>query len=156
MAKNQSEASPFKSRFSGPEENWLTPAQYLAENMVARQAKKDGTDLPIKFWEIERWKRIFLLQVRHATSLLKLYDINAIIKALRSKRGKNIYSLGAKFIDPLIRVEQERLDRHEEVIELKSQNDPKPVEPPSDEPKELKAPRPAFVQNTTLSKLKDL
>ena len=153
MAKHQSEASPFKSRFSGPEENWLTPAQYLAENMVARQAKKDGTDLPIKFWEHLRWKRIFLCQLRFANSLLKIYDINAIIKALRSKRGKSIYSLGAKSIlDPLIKVEQERLDHKEEIA-----SEPKPVETsrPVETPK-VEAPRPAFVQNTTLSKLKNL
>lgn len=155
MAQEQSAASPHKSRFGG---GWLTPAQFLAEGMVARKARKEGTDLPLKFWEKERWKRDFLLQLRHAHSLLKVYSHEAIVAALRTRKGSTVYSLGAQFIlDPLIRVEQERLDRRAAAADVKAQADPKPTPPPPvAEAPVAEQPRPAFVRENTLSKLKGL
>jgi len=155
VAQEQSAASPHRSRFGG---GWLSNGQFLAEGMVARKARYEKTELPLKFWEQERWKRDFLLQLRHANSLLKVYSFAAIIAALKSKKGANLFSLGAQFIlDPLVRTEQERLDRRENAAEAKAQADPKPELPPATaEPPVTEQPRPAFVRPNALSKLKGL
>ena len=147
MAENRSPESPWQSKWGG---GWVSSGQYLAEGMVARIAKKDGIDLPHRFWMLSRWKRVFLLQLRFANSLLKLYEPAAIVKALRTPEGKRVYSLGAKWLDPLVRDQQERLDRQEQIREA--------VEPVSPPPESVvEPPRPTFVEKPhLLSKLRDL
>ncbi len=148
MADTQSETCPYQSRYGG---GWQAPSQFLAESMVARQARMKKTSLPLKFWRLERWNREYQAQARHASSLLRLYDCEAIMRALRTPEGKKIYSLGAKFLDPLVRVEQERLDR------LKAARQAAPPEPEPEPPAKDASPRPAFVETkSTLSKLRDL
>ena len=106
MAEKQSEASPFQSRFGG---GWVSAAQYLAETMCARMAKKRNQDLPPFFWNQVAWKRTFLIQIRHANALLKLYDRKAIFAALR--RARWVMSLTNKMtLDPLFQEEQDKLD----------------------------------------------
>ena len=101
MAAERSEASPYESRFDG---GWLAPAQFLAEGMVARQARAKKTVLPMKFWNDDRYKRAFMVQLRLATSLLKIYDFEAIIRVLRSKAAKNVFSFGAKIPENSLRL----------------------------------------------------
>ncbi len=119
--------------------------------MVARQARSKKLTLPMFFWNIEKWKRQFLLQIRQANSLLKLYSYQAILRALRTYEGKKVFSLGAPFLDPLIKAEQEKLDRDKQrIVETPAP----PVEHVHTEPQ---APRPAFVpKQNALSKLKEL
>jgi len=120
--------------------------------MVARKARKDKVDLPVKFWMQERWKREFLLQVRHAAGLLRLYSVAAIVAALRTPKGKQAFSLKAPFLDPLIRVEQERVDRRAPPAPA----EPTSPAPPAELPPPVVSPRPSFGQPTTstLSKLR--
>ncbi len=108
--------------------------------------------MPLKFWSLDKWKRDFLQQLRFANSLLKIYSASAISAALRSPAGKNVYSLGAKWLDPAIKREQERIDKEQArlttapVIEL-------PPEPIKAEP-----PREGFIgaDNTLITKLRKL
>lgn len=146
MPEQRSEKSCFASRFGG---GWLAAGQYLAESMVDRMARKEGETLPLKFWELPRWKRVFLLQLRSANELLKSYSVEAIIRALRTTEGKKVYSLGAPWLDGLIAGEQARLERQAEA--LKSQPPEAPL--PSGLPE---APRPAFVRPSILNRLRDL
>jgi hypothetical protein len=151
VADVKSETHPFPSRFGA---GWLTQVQYLAENMTARVGRKHGVDLPAYFWKQERWAREYALQCRHAAGLLRLYSLEAIVRALRTQKGRTVYSLGAKFIlDPLIRIEQEREDHRKAARAVEAT--PPPVVPPSTEPAPA-GQRPAFVPKTTLGKLKDL
>lgn len=120
--------------------------------MVARIAEYEGVRLPQKFWNTSRWKRTYLLQVTHANNLLKLYSIDAIIAALRTKEGKKVRSFGAKWLDPIVQDEQERIDRQKalapEAHEIQMQ---KPL------PDIVEPPRPLFVpKKSLLSKLRDL
>lgn len=85
----------------------VTPQAKLAEIMLERQ-NKDIT-LPPHFWNDDKWARPFKTQLRFAIQLLKLYSFEAIQLALSSKQGKNIYSLGAKWLDPLIKQEEHKL-----------------------------------------------
>lgn len=120
--------------------------------MVSRIARKDNTELPQKFWEKDKWKRLFLLQIRHANSLLKLYSYEAIVKALRTPQGKKLYSLGAQWLDPLIKSEQEKIDIR---LAAMAEQTPKEVEqlPTATDEK----PREAFVRKPSpLSKLRGL
>lgn len=143
-----SEVRPFKSLYT---QKFITPAAYIAETMVSRIARKEqaGRDLPGNFHSVDKWERFFKVQLRHAASLLKLYSYEALIKALRTYKGKTVYSLGAKFLDPLIKDEQEKINRVEE----------KKKEAVADTPAvipEIVEPRPNFVQETAFSKLKGL
>lgn len=154
MQDERTPARPYRSLYGG---GWLTPAQFLAEGMCARQARKDKTELPLKFWNEEKWKRVFLLQHRFALSLLKVYDAESVMRALRTSTGKGVYSLGAKFLDPLVRDEQRKAERQEAARAAKSVEPPVSSEPPAERPKEAEPPRPAFVRKqTNLSKLKNI
>lgn len=148
MAAERSEKSPFESKYGG---GWVTAAQYLAEGMVARQARTKGADVPHRFWNKPQWKRDFLVQLRHAASLLMLYDAEAIIRVLRAG-GKKAFTLSAPWLDPLFQVEHDRLlkereRRQSETVEQAPQTLPTKSEPP----------REAFTKQTSpLDKLRKL
>jgi hypothetical protein len=115
---------------------------YLAELMCEAQARREGVDLPYRFWNIPRWKREFRKQQNLALALLRLYEPSIILKVLRGQKGKNIYSLSAPWLDGLLQEEANR---------------PKPVDTVlavpvcSGEP-----PRPGFIPNRNLlSKLEE-
>src|SRR5687768_11913796 len=106
MAKNRSENSKFESNYGG---GHITAAQYLAELMCERIAKKNKKELGPRFWNTSLWKRTFCSQVLAANHLLKLYNSKAIVAAL--KEVPWAYSLRAEFLDPVIKDKQERMDR---------------------------------------------
>lgn len=117
--------------------------------MVARQIRRQGGDPPLRFWQLDRYKRAYAVQARHAAGLLKLYSVNAVVAALRTRDGSKIYSFSAKWLDPLVKFEQEKIDRQKLIAE---------AAPPAEQAEatgETQA-RPAFVQPTTMSKLRDL
>lgn len=97
----------------------ISANQKLAEIMIERQNK--NIKLPQQFWNDARWKRNFLVQLRLAASLLKLYDADVIIKGLESRELKNVYSLGAKWIDPVllrIKTEMDNQAKAKEIISV--------------------------------------
>lgn len=148
MPKNPTDASPFLSRFGG---NYISGGQYLAETMCSRIAKHQGKSLCHRFWSSEPWERTFLLQLRHANSLLKIYSIDEIRGALNSPEGKRIYSLGAKFLDPLISKERHRIQTQAALPK------PEPKIRPAEAPSQVEPPRPIFSMNSSpLKKLRDL
>lgn len=122
MASKPSAKSCYQSHFGG---GYVTVAQFLAEGMCARMARKQGKDLPDRFWNLPAWKRIWLNQQRLADALLKLYDARAIIAAL--KRVKWVCSLGNTMtLDPLLREEQDRLDRQKQAVAGQPTSQPTP------------------------------
>jgi hypothetical protein len=145
LANKRSDKSPFESRFGG---GWLSPGQYLAENMCARFATCQKTTLGVKFWRDKAWASRFRQQVDHANKLLKQFDIKAIIRALRTFHGQRVYSLGNPHLVPLIKAEQAKL------VATPSDTDSQQA-PPSPEAT-TQQPRPSFVPTTApLSKLRD-
>ena len=149
MADNRTEKSCYESRFGG---GWITAAQYLAENMVARRARSEKTSLPPKFWEIDKWKKDFLLQIRHANTLLADFCLDAILRTLRNSRCKNVYSLGLKsVIMPVLKDEQARIKTQMRKLEEM------PVVEEVVLPAVAEPPRPSFQsRNSMLSKLRGL
>lgn len=103
MAKERSDNSKYQSRHGG---GWITPAQFLAELMCERFAKKNGQDIPPKFWYKDPWKKEFFKQLSIANRLLEKYDPAIVSKALRSPEGKKIFSLGAPWLKKLIDYEE--------------------------------------------------
>jgi hypothetical protein len=154
MAEVRSEQRPFKSRFGA---GWITPIQYLAENMCDRIARRDRVQLTDHFWlGSKAWDKEFCLQTVHASVLLRKFQVEAILAALRTTRGKNLYSLGLKSVlIPLIEREQLRLDTEKKAAAVKVEAEP--AAPAPVEPAQVEQPRPALpAQNSLLGKLRDL
>lgn len=95
----------FISRY-GADKN-IDAAQYIAEIMCERLARKEKQDLPVKFWNTPKWQRTFKQQVLAARSILKLHDANAVIAALR--KTPTVFSLRAEWLQPIIRECAEKL-----------------------------------------------
>ena len=109
-------------------------AQYIAEMVCLREAEKQNVGKPAyALWNTEKWKKKFQSQVTRAYQLLKKYHEKAIINALNSWKGKNIYSLRVKFLEDLIQKEQVQLDKIEKreikEIEYKNSSDVVPKKP---------------------------
>jgi len=116
MAKQRSDDSKYESRHGG---GWITPAQFLAEVMCERTAKENLEELPIKFWNKPRWKKEFFKQLNLANIILKDHDAAIVSKALRSKEGKNIFSLGAPWLKKLIILEEKNFKEISSLTESK-------------------------------------
>lgn len=101
----------FKSQYT---DSLVTGEQLLAEQMCERQARRDKKTLGSKFWNNDFWAKEFKKQLRFANQLTKCYDLDVIFKALKSWRGKRIYSLGAKSIlDSIIKGEAVKKEQQE-------------------------------------------
>jgi hypothetical protein len=99
----------------------VTAAQYIAEIMCEKRAASFKTDLPVKFWNLPEWCKFYKKQIFLAYPLLKKYDERAIIKALRDDELWNVYSLGAKWIIPVI-------EKYEKIVKQKDENTKNVVE----------------------------
>ena len=86
-------------------------AQYIAETVCLREAESFNEGRPgYKLWNTKKWQSKFKSQVTKAYQLLKKYTDKAIIGALKSDRGRSIYSLRVKSLEGLIVQEQKRID----------------------------------------------
>lgn len=108
----------FKSAYTF-EDKGLTAHQRLAEIMVERLAASEQQTLPPRFWQNKdgRWAKEWKKQAIIAARLLKKFDAEAILKALRTQKGQKVWSLGAKWLLPLIETEQKKIQAYKERIE---------------------------------------
>ena len=92
-------------------------AEYIADAITSemvclRKAESENVGRPAyALWNTEKWKRQFRSQISKAYQLLKKYSDKAIINALNSYKGKSIYSLRVKFLEPIIKSEQNKLNK---------------------------------------------
>lgn len=143
MSKKRTDKSNYKSPSTG---EYCTAAQYIAEIVCQRQAEKDNVGTPAyKFWNTEKWKKSYTHQIILANRLVKKYDERAIVKALKSARGKSIYSLRFPGLEDLIKKEQETLKRSDDTESI----DIKDIDTNS-------KPRKPFGNKSPFSKLRDL
>tara|TARA_R100000908_G_C3691553_1_gene105747 strand:+ start:288 stop:713 length:426 start_codon:yes stop_codon:yes gene_type:complete len=134
----------YKHKTTGQECN---AAQYIAEMVCLREAEKQRVGRPAyALWNTEKWQKKFKSQVTKAYNLLKKYSDKAIINALNSYKGKKIYSLRVKFLEPIIEKEQEAIDKIEakEIKEIKYEDNT------------LQKPRKSFGNQSLFSKLESL
>jgi hypothetical protein len=157
--KNLSERSqktPYLSRYGG---GWISPVRHLAETMCDRLAQKDRVELPERFWLSGSWGREYRLQTVHASRLLKEFSTEALLAALRTTRGRQVYSLGLKSVlVPLIRDEQTRLDNKAKAAEVMARATPKtPLTESNGQVPTAIGPRPPIIsKDNILSRLRDL
>jgi hypothetical protein len=122
--------------------------------MCERQALKEKTSLPAKFWDLDRWKKIFLLQLRLALKLLETYHPTVISRAIRSPEGKKAYSFGAPFLKDALAREQLKYDA--EILSLASSPTTLLSTPPPSGKQEVET-RPVFSCSRSMrSKLEEL
>jgi hypothetical protein len=92
MAKKKTEKTPYLSSYGA---GYIRSDQWLTEKLCALIAKKRGGELPDKFWNLSKWKNLFRRQVQIASSILIMYDAEAISRALRDKRMRSLNSFVA-------------------------------------------------------------
>lgn len=104
--KEQAENFEYKSKSTG---EFVQAHQYIAELVVERNAAKNKTQLPYKYWTLnDEWTKEYKKQVQHAAKLLKKYSPKAIINALNELFW--CYSLFTKKLLELIELEQSKID----------------------------------------------
>ena len=135
----------YKSRYAP--DTYITAAQYITEFICENKARKDGKDLPLHFWQIPVWAKFFKMQILSANGLLKIYEPEAIVKALKTQQGRNIFSLRAPWLDQIVKEQQALLDTQK--LKLA---DAKPVERAST----TSMPRQDKPKANIISRLKDL
>lgn len=84
----------------------VTPAQYISELVCKNRSVNLKVELPIKFWEAQEWLQYYKVQLLNCYALLKKYDPDVLIRVIRSK---NIWSLGAKWIEKEFAIEQNKV-----------------------------------------------
>lgn len=140
----------FKSLFGA--ESDINIAQYIAELVVARQAKWRKVSLPDRFWKdpsFIQWTKTFRIQKMRVEALKKAgYDYHVVLRALNSTQGQYIASLHNKKLDYLLEEEQRKVDAEKTVIE---ENAAKPLEISGTE----QAPVVFTKKNDKFSKLRD-
>lgn len=96
----------FPSKYSNGKD--VTSAQYLAELICERLAKKNKKDLHYRFWLSPEWEKEYKGQIAAANKLLKRFNIKHIIAALNTFHGKKIYSLRAPHLIDMISIEAQK------------------------------------------------
>lgn len=96
----------FPSKYSNGKE--VTAAQYLAELICERLAKKKKKDLHYRFWLSPEWEKEYKGQIAAANKLLSKFDIKHIIAALSTYHGQKIYSLRAPHLVDIITTESKK------------------------------------------------
>jgi len=104
----------------------VSAAQFITEIICENKAIKDNLDLHYKFWTNKEWEKFYRNQIGSAHKLLKQYSAKAIIKALKNIKARNIYSLRAPHLIPIIEQEQALLDV-EETKESKNYDDSRQI-----------------------------
>lgn len=144
MSNRRTTKCTYQSRYGG---GWVTPAQFITEELCASNARDKGRHLPERFWTLKDWANFYRWQIKYTNDLLKKYRAEAIVKALRDPRLKDLRSLSpkAKWKYQKVFDEYQAKVIAEEQIELK----PTTVKAVDE------APRPSFGGKNQLARLDD-
>jgi hypothetical protein len=93
-------ADKYPSRYSNGKS--VSAAQYITEIICENKAKQQKEDLHYRFWVSKKWASYYRNQIASANKLVKQYDPEAIVKALKSDKAKKIYSLRAPHLIAII------------------------------------------------------
>lgn len=86
----------------------ITAEARLAEIACTRIAAKSSKSLRLRFWIDEEWRNTFLLQQKHAISLLRVHSEQAVFKAFEANAW--IFSLNFAGLVKFILEEEAKLD----------------------------------------------
>lgn len=98
----------YPSRYSNGKT--VSAAQYITELICENKAKIDKEDLHYRFWLTKKWEKYYRNQISSANQLIKKYNPQAIILALKDKRAEKIYSLRAPHLIDIIEYHQHIVD----------------------------------------------
>lgn len=107
MAPGRSPKSRYPSKY-GLKEHPITAAEWLAQLMCERRASREKRVLSFRFWKRPPWNDIYRQQAVAANRLLSHLDphdtgtgMKAVLRFLRSPKGRFLYSLAPAFVLPL-------------------------------------------------------
>ena len=111
--------------------SWVTANQYIMELLFINEARTiNDADLPREYWKkLPEWgDKKFAAHGRSVSKLLKKYESQAIINAVKSKR---IFSLRPKWVEKIIQQEQKKLEAkriaQKAEIATKPKEEPEPI-----------------------------
>ena len=107
MSKEYSEKNRFASLYGS---GYITAPQYLTEQLCAHIAKRTQEDLIDHFWKLPKWTKFFKEQIPAAFTLLKKYDIEAVLKALKDKKAYSTYSFRAPWFIAIVEKYQTQIN----------------------------------------------
>lgn len=94
----------------------VSAAQYITELICENKAKQDKKDLHFKFWTNKEWAAYYRNQIATANKLVKKYNEQAIIRALKNPKAQKIYSLRAPHLVSIIEQEQSLLEQENKIL----------------------------------------
>jgi len=90
-----------KYKYKSPStEEFCTAQQYVVELLMSREAKKNGKSLPLKFWNLDEYKKKYKITLFRANALVKAYSEDSLVLAVC--KNSWLYSLFFPRIDELI------------------------------------------------------
>lgn len=63
-------------------DEYTNTQQYIVEIMMNREAKKNGKSLPLKFWQLDEYKKKYKLTLFRINALIKAYSDEALVKVI--------------------------------------------------------------------------
>lgn len=63
-------------------DEYTTAQQYIVEVMMTREAKKNGKALPLKFWQLDEYKKKYKLTLFRINALIKAYSDEVLVKVV--------------------------------------------------------------------------
>jgi hypothetical protein len=107
-------------------QGYVTPANYITELVFNKRHEAFNSGrCPESFWTNQKYTGPYKGQVIQAGRLLKKYNADCIIKAIKSKEAKFIHKLQDKKLIPIIeRLEKQRKDVSFEKSEEVKENKP--------------------------------
>lgn len=110
-----------------------TVAQYIAEILCTKEAKKKGLSLSYKFWNEDPWKKTYIKNIVAVNRMLKKYDAQVIFNALKRKELAWAYVLSGPKVNQILKEEQRKFDkektRQKEVLEFEDKTQQQPRKP---------------------------
>ena len=147
MANKKTEKCSFASDYGG---GYIRPDQWVTERLCAVISKKEGVELPDKFWNLPKWRSMFRRQVQLAASLLVMYEAEPISRALKDKRSYNVRSFAAFNSVPFFsKILDEYQAKYETELKEQSQADELETRSTTTVPKRIK-------KDNKLSRLKNI
>lgn len=104
------------SKYSNDKE--VSAAQYITELICEKRAQQQKKDLHYRFWLNKEWSNYYKNQIGSANKLLCKYSSEAIVAALKNNKAKNIYSLRAPHLPPIIEDEEQKLSQQNVVMTI--------------------------------------
>lgn len=145
MPENRTSKSTFNSSKGG---GFISPAQFITEQLCIMIARQKQSELPDQFWQLPEWNKIFRRHIADANKLLKKYDVEAILLALRDKR---LFRMESFHFPPF----KKYLEEHQKAISAKKAKEAE-IEYVDYKAGEASSRTDVFTKKTGISKLKAL